>query len=214
MLAFLILQEHPVSKDEIIYNLWQEKDNKNSNDVFHSTLYNLRKTLKSYDDQHKYVVCVNRRYSLEENILFSTHELYNQSLDDLLNQSIMCPEYIDIIEKIIALYVGDLLYNYDFLWVQEPQKFIQLIYEKALLQLGNHYINQDEGTNVVMIIQKLINSNPYCDEAYCLLMKAYSHMNERHEIHTIYEKYVRMMKEELGCPPNGEVEEVYIQLMD
>ena len=212
LLIYMLNERRSVSKDEIIEAIWGEKDNKDPNNLFHVTLYKLRKSLKSVESNYEYIECSNRLYSIEDGLFRCIHEEFEDELIELLTGDEMTDEEAERVQRNISLYKNKYLYSYDYEWVHLKREYYHGIYERALLAAAGHYVGRSRFVQALGNLNILIKYNPYCEEAYMLMLSVYDIQGNKKQLVRTREAYLGLLTEDLGVEPSEKFKKFYSDL--
>lgn len=196
--AYLIQQNEPVHRDKIMEDLWPEHSLDKASTSLYTSVYQLRKELKShgFPESIKYV---DQRYSL-------TLQLNSDvmKIQQILSNTKITNEDV---KKVLHLYKSDYLVEEDYYWcVKEREQLRHMViqYLNRFIQINQ---TDDQSTNILKsAIEKLIEIDPW-EESYTMEFIQY-HIrqgNHREAIH-IYNQYKKMLWQQLGEKPQEELE--------
>lgn len=117
-------------------------------------------------------------------------------------------------ENNIELYGGDFLqgfyvkdsFEYEE-WCISERSRLQTLYSEALLQKVQHSVDQKDYKFVERYVPILLNSNPYDEQLYLNILKAYCGQGKIHSALTLYEDMKQLFQRELGVEVSKEIEE-------
>ncbi len=209
LLIYMLNENREVSKDEIIEAIWGDKENINPDNLFHVTLYKLRKTLKALDPKLEYILCKNRLYSIAPSLFYCVHELFDNEFKELIDKENLGKEDLTRIQTNIDYYKNKYLYSYDYPWADVKREYYHGIYEKALLKMSRHYMNHSDYIHALKYLNLLIKNNPYYEEAYMLILSIYEKQGNKKAVKNTYNMYSDILSKDLGVPPSEEFKKLY-----
>ncbi|MDD3269303.1 MAG: response regulator [Syntrophomonadaceae bacterium] len=199
LLAYLICNsDQAVYRDELIYALFGNEDDKKNANNLRVTLYRLRNALSAIGINNEQV-SIKEDYALTiqdricDFIDFCRFIKSNKSVDDA---------NIDYAERILALYQGDLLSDWDVLWVVENREWARIQFEETMLKVAFYYISKQQSRNAERVLLQLIENHPFADQGYELLLDIYMETGAIPKYSHYYRRYTRLMEEELDSMPD------------
>jgi|GEM_PF-1169859 len=214
LLIYMLSEDRAVSKDEIIEAIWGEKDNKNPDNLFHVTLYKLRKSLSSVDSSLEYIQCSNRLYSMKPGVFMCVHEEFGNVLETILSKDEPNASEIEIIQMNIDCYRNKYLHSYDYEWTRAKREYYHGLYEKALLVTARQYIENLDFMQASKNLNILTGINPYSEEAYLLMLDMHGRQGNRNECRKVFESYANQLSEDLGVESTDKFKNHYKKLMN
>lgn len=127
-----------VHKSKIIDTLWSEKEENYALKLLHTSIYYIRKSLKSIGID-KVIVFFNDMYKLNiENFYYDVAEFKKI----ISANSVIESKNIEILKTAVELYRGDYLEENDFIWTKGEQETIRNIYFNMLKRISEYYIEK------------------------------------------------------------------------
>lgn len=209
LLTLLLHRSQSLSKEEIIDNLWPDTKSKNIDNVFHATLYNLRKGLKKIDPEYEYITYEDGRYYIEKGVFFCTPSYYGSDLIIMADADKLGKQEIKTMSAILDYYNRGYLYNIDKEWAEKSRAYYESIFEKAAIRVSRYCLVKDKNLEAARILYKLVELNPYMDEAYYLLIKAKMAENQHQLAKRIYDNYVTVIKNEIDTGPLEKISKLF-----
>ncbi|MBY0121150.1 response regulator [Bacillus sp. S/N-304-OC-R1] len=190
--AYLIYCQKPVHKDNIMEELWPEQSLERKTAMLHTTVYYLRKELKSrgFPEGIKYE---DERYSLVIELDYDVKDL-----NSLLNKAADANQDID---KLLTCYKGDFLAEEDYPWSTGERENLK----RRVSQILKGYIDKvrPSGTvnrEVFIALEKLIEIEPWEEQYIIDLIELYISQGKGREALSIYEhnktELSKLLKEE------------------
>ena len=211
LLAFLVHQRNPVSKEVILEELWPDHEFEKSQGLFHTSLYYLRQILEKigYPDL---IIHQNRQYALAAK-LFTTDRIQFQELVAAgLNDETPAEKAYDFLERAITMYAGDYLQELDYVWLIPNREYLKNLYFEARLRLARYYLERKDYNRAISHLQLLAGIDSLSEEIHRLLMTAYAGLGNRSAVREQYNSLMIILKNELGLDPSPETQEVYRRL--
>ncbi len=100
----------------------------------------------------------------------------------------------------------------DALWVVAERERLGQVYNSALEELAQLYLNANQLENCLSISQMAITQNRYNELIYQLEMRAYASLGDRASVVRCYQACRAALKEGLGILPSQETETLYQDL--
>ncbi len=201
MFCFLWLNnEQPVYKHRLLEELWPEVAPDKGAALLHTTVYQLRKTLKEmgfeegiqYINDH-YVLTLPFKSDLEE-------------LKYLLEKT--APTTEDI-KRLLTIYEGDLFEQDEYNWCIYEQQNLRNTYLDCLQRYTNNNIARSQNGIIEKCLLKLVQMDAYNERFVVLLINYYGSIGNTKGLIEAYEHYSNTVREELGIMPSRQVIEIY-----
>jgi two-component SAPR family response regulator len=119
---------------------------------------------------------------------------------------------IEWYQKAVDLVQGPYLNEVDALWVISERERLRQIYDEALEELAQLYLNGNQLNHCLAICQLALNQNRYNELIYQFEMRAYAALGDRAAIARCYQACKTVLKEGLGILPSRETEILYQDL--
>ncbi len=119
---------------------------------------------------------------------------------------------IEWYQKAVDLVQGPFLSETDALWVVAERERLAQLYETALEELAQLYLNANQLDRCLSISQTALIQNRYNEEIYQLQMRAYAALGDRVAVARCYQACKAALKDGLGIPPSRETETLYRDL--
>lgn len=206
---FAFLWHHlgtPVHKAKIIHALWENIEVEKAYTLLHTTVYQLRKTLKSIG-MPQAITLVNDSYLLSGEINSDLHELEQI----LMKQN----THVDDVQRILDLYIGDYLEEEDYLWIIAKQQALQqevlMFFERFMDGIDE---NEAESLMIEKCLEKMLFLNAYNEDYMINLMKYYVETKNKKKIQMLYKSIKESVEGELGLSIPNELEHLYKQYVN
>ncbi len=194
LFAFLVHYKGKlVHKNKIIEALWPDIDPKKASMLLHTSIYSIRKMLKSLSIDG----CVIYRNS---SYLFDPERFYfdTDAVEEILALTDLNEENIHIAEKIFDLYNGDYFEGEDYVWAEvERERYIEG-YIRILYMVSEYYESKQLYAKAEKYLKLIIQENALLDEIHKRLMKLYMKMGDYNSLKEHYNKVQKIYREELG----------------
>jgi len=195
LFAYLIYNRGEIiNKWNLCETLWNYKDPSSAEHNLHNTIYRLKSTLKKYgiNDVIQYGA---KGYKLNLNDFYCDVFEFEKSIYNLnkMNNATI-KEY----EKIISLYKGNLFGEKDYFWILDWQEKLRNSFSDLIKTAYPYYIEQKNYNKAEEQLKKLIQINPFDEEAHELLQKVFYFMSDRLKLVNHYEQLKIILKRELN----------------
>ncbi|ALP36423.1 response regulator receiver protein [Paenibacillus sp. IHB B 3084] len=208
-LFLYLLQNHDqwVRKSALIELLWPEYEEDKAYSLLYTAAYYIRKTIAPY---HSFLEISNTNggYILHtQNVVLDTERW--ESL--LASAPPMNKESIHYYVKIMELYKGDYLQEYDFWWVESERQRLHKMWLTTSLKMAECYRGNSQPEEAVSIYEGICSRHPQAEDAYWGLMKTYADMNKKNLVNKWYDLLSSVLWEELHEKPNEQITNWFIE---
>ncbi len=194
LFAFLVHYKGKlVHKNKIIEALWPDIDPKKASMLLHTSIYSIRKMLKSMGIDG----CVIYRNSC---YLFDPEKFYfdTDAFEEILELTDINEENIHIAEKIFDLYKGDYFGGEDYVWAEVERERYFEGYIRILNMVSEYYESKQLYSEAEKYLKLIIQENALLDEIHKRLMKLYMKIGDYTSLKEHYNKVQKIYREELG----------------
>ncbi|HZQ11003.1 MAG TPA: BTAD domain-containing putative transcriptional regulator [Anaerolineae bacterium] len=196
-------------KEQIIEQLWPHASHGQGNDLFHSSVYRIRRALFP-----ECLVFRNGVYQLNpEAVVWSDAEEFESRLTAAA-QATESHEQIEQLEHAIELYHGDYLDEFYSDWCAPRREQLRSRYLNTLAQLGRSWIQLGNLKRGQEVYQELLQQEPLDEATYRELIRLYLAAGNRPAAMQLYEQCVARLRAELGVPPMPETIALYERLLE
>ena len=211
LLAFLVHQRNPVSKEVILEELWPDNEFEKSQGLFHTSLYYLRQILEKigYPDL---IIYQNKHYELATKLYTTDRIQFQELVAAGFNDETPSEKAADLLERAIALYAGDYLQELDYVWLLPNREYLRNLCFEARLRLARYYLERKDYNHAISHLQLLAGLDSLSEEIHRLLMTAYAGLGNRSAVREQYQALTLILKNELSLEPSEETQEVYNRL--
>jgi len=210
LLAYLIHRSEPVSAPQIFEDLWPRFDREKATANFHTTLYQLRVTLRQIGDVNL-VIYGGQHYFVKPGSFSTDRQRFEKLISANLNRKLF-PETVSLLEQGLKLYRGDYLMDLDYEWIIPAQEHLKRLYFESRMTLARYYLENNGFSQAIEHLRTIQDLNPLHEEIYCLLMTAYAGNGDRLSTRKIYEQLKTTFHEELGLEPSQSTTKLYSRL--
>ena len=212
LFAFLLYYRGTiVRKGAIIENLWPECEPKIADGNLHTSVYQLKKTLKE-NGVDIAVKFIGGGYVLEPGpkvehdvAAFEAFAAKGESADT---------NNIGEFEKMTVLYRDDYLRYADYLWCLAERTRLQKYFVDLAKQVARYYMGAGSCGKAEQVMLRSVEILPYDEDAYELLLKICSLQGDRPGMMKYYEAVQTALQCELGIEPRPSLKRLYESLMN
>src|SRR2546426_944168 len=214
LFALLLLdRQRAVSRDELVAQLWPETDPASALSNFHFTLHALRKALASAGaSEATSVVRTDTGYRLA--LPISIHvdlEVFRRSLrrGREAQEGGRSREAIQYLRAAVAVHRGEFLADLTAPWIDRQREETDHQLVAAAKELATLELEWKEPKAAVRPLEKLLELEPYDEEAHRLLMRAHHESGDQALAVRHYQALEAMLHRDLGAEPEPATRELY-----
>ncbi len=200
-------EERPVSKERIMDVLWEEGDEQRREALFHTTLSYLKRGF-SIIGISDLIQMDNKRYTMKRHCFHSDtqglkrlHEVWKKDMGEM--------DVEREFGELSRIYRGDYMEDLDGSWVIAGREYYQGIYLQCCELLVNRADKNQKYDFIIHVLEQALKLDPYSDKFNGMLLKNLCDMGKFQAAKQQYEKYNRLLKEELNIETGKQVQEVY-----
>jgi len=123
------------------------------------------------------------------------------------------PRRMFALTEAINSYGGPLLPEFSSEWVLERRRTLELRYLDLLAQNAQEAMMRDQPARALQTLRQALEIDPYRDDTNMHFLEALGRLGRRSEVVEHYQRYVRLLSDELGLDPPDEVRELYTRLI-
>lgn len=185
-----------VSKDRIVEDLWPDQGYENALVNLHTTVYRTRRTLDEsggrlsldFEDGRYRMRMADVRCDVEE-----FERAFEQGRTFQNEGATMAP-----LERAVRMYKGDYLEEMSYIWSIDLQESLRRRYVVCLKSLASLHLSGDSLAKAIPLLETAVAKDPYDEDAYDLLFKAYRLAKDVRSMLAFYEKTRGRLKDGLG----------------
>lgn len=164
LLALLIIhRDNGISKWRIIDVLWEESSIEKSQQNLHTMIFRLKKML-NHAGIRVGIHCRNSMYTIDLNGFYCDLVEFDRFLEQEVSRD---ESRIAVLEKMIALYKGDLFEGKDYLWCVHHRETYYRHFFNAVMEAAAYYIKNDQRDRLERLCHQV--SHLLIEEDYALL---------------------------------------------
>lgn len=206
---FLFLLHHAgitIRKSEIVELHWPDFEVERAFSQLYTTIYNIRRTLNEFN-KHLTIKSIQDGYTLIlKNVFVDIVEWEGK----IMNAPPIHIETIDDYEKIMNLYTGAYLGNYDYLWAESERYRLERLWAKVANKIGKCYEENNRLEEAVKWYVEICNLKPEDEQANFSLMKVYAKLEYGLLINYQYAQLEKAL-EEIGIEISPNIKEWYVK---
>ncbi len=123
------------------------------------------------------------------------------------------PRKLFALTEAINSYSGPFLDEFDSLWILERRRALEMGFLDIATEYAHEALLRDQPTRAVNTLRQALKIDPYRDDLNLSILEALGRLGRRGEIISHYQRYVRLLAEELGLDPPEEVREAYTRVI-
>lgn len=215
LFAFILQKENQyISKAEILEALWPELELEKANNHLHTSIYNLKKDLKSVSVSFQ-LELVNGFYCYDEHHFYTDlDELKNLIKTSVNPYNSFDAETVKETERAILLYEEDYLAENDYPWATSQSAFYRRQFEKYAFALARHYFMKRDYDSTKRVLNKLIEMDNLNENYHELLLNVFLFDDDYSSFFLHYEDLRTLLLTELGQLPNPSIQTLHQQYRD
>jgi len=209
LFAYLVHNRNRASirKEEIIDLLWADYDLQKSSALLHTTIYQIRQTIKHIDSSVQIQFIDGGFRLLLGNVLLDSEE-WERALQELAPVS---TANIDEHEQLLTLYTGDYLEDHHYLWAEKETERLKIAWLEHIKPIIDYYIQHENYAKALHCYQLVQEKLPYSEDGYLGLMELNARMGHYEEVKKQFSKYTILLHEDLGIGPEERISKWYVQ---
>ncbi len=223
LLAYLLFEKRPITKDNLIYLLWPNSDEIHGRKSLRNAISHLRKVFRPYARQciltenntirlvlnPEIFVDINKIEAISEGTNELRYPNDNNEIDRIVNE-------IQILQDSTSLYRDEFLTGFSFgespefeEWVTFVREHYHRLYENILNRLFYLEFSIGQNKSALETAKLWIDLNPFSDSACRSLMIAYNSIQAGEDSIRVYKEFKDRLASELGCNPEPKTEDLF-----
>ena len=196
-------QKKPLLNVVIMENLWPEAEPERASVNLHTTMYQLRKTLKQYGSENP-ILLVNNHYQLTMKMDSDYAQLL--ALIDRKHQDEQS------IQQLLNCYEDDFLVAEEYSWAIR----IRVRLKQSVVNVLESYAANTKRINPLLklnCLQRMVELEEYNEHYMFLLLQFLIEQNKKQACSQCYEAIREKLQDELNIPVPEKINEIYIEYM-
>ncbi len=218
LFASLLLERHRArARDELIETLWPESDAASGASNLTFTIHALRLALSSVGVRDAELLVQRPDGSLQlalpTNLQFDL-DLFQQSLRRAhdARRAARQEEAAQHLRAAVAIHRGELLLDLESAWIEERRRAVTRQLVGAARELAELELELGNPQAALRPLQRLLEREPYDEEAHRALMRAYHEAGETDVAVRHYQALAALLRRDLAAEPQPETTELYLRL--
>jgi DNA-binding SARP family transcriptional activator len=206
---FYIVDRERVERETLLENFWPHHPPGRQVSNLHTALYSLRRLLGKdtiVHDGSAYAINpeLNAVYDVDR---FSRTATVAEGLPP------GDPRRMFALTEAIHSYGGAFLPEFNSEWVIERRRFLELRYLDLLSYHAQEALVRDQASRAIQTLREALEIDPFRDDTNMHYLEALGRLGRRSEAVDHYQRYVRLLAEELGLDPPEEIRNLYTRLI-
>jgi DNA-binding SARP family transcriptional activator len=211
LLAFLLLNRgQPVARAHLAFCFWTDSTETQALSNLRNLWYKLRQVLP---ESHKFITADRTSLRWYKDGPYVLDAAKFEEYIDQANNAIFHAEQIDLLEKAVKTYGGELLPGYYDDWLLAERKRLAQRYSQSLANLVSLYEKYRQYQQAIRHARALIRHDPLHEPAYAQLMRLQALNEDRAAALHTYHTCVTLLEREMGVEPGPMVQEIYQRLL-
>jgi predicted ATPase/DNA-binding SARP family transcriptional activator len=213
LLAYLAFYRHKSHPREVLIEfLWPECEPDVGRNRLSTLLAYLRRLLEPPGTQAGTVVQADRAsVGLNPDVLTTDVAEFERLLQGV-SRTEDVPKRLDLLERAVLLYKGDLLPGSYEEWVGREQTRLRERHAEALQELALAWEQTGDIETALATIERAIRADPYREAAHRTLMRLQAALGRPAAVQESYQSLERLFREELGASPSTVTRELAARL--
>jgi DNA-binding SARP family transcriptional activator len=206
---FFLVDCGQVERDVLLESFWPHHPPGRQVANLHTAIYSLRRMFGKDVILHEGTAySVNLEIPLKYDV-----ERFERAADVAAGLPPGDPRRMFALTEAINSYGGTLLPEFSSNWVLERRRTLELRYLDLLAQHAQEAMMRDQPARALQTLRQALEIDPYRDDTNMHFLEALGRLGRRSEVVEHYQRYVRLLADELGLDPPDEVRELYTRLI-
>lgn len=198
LMAYLVHHRNTfVTKEKILEDIWPHANLEQVSAFLHTCIYSIRKKIASSGDNFK-LEFHNNGYRLEmRGGACDAAEFERVTSGDMIIRADAIGEF----EMIASLYSSAYMEEDGFIWAQGVQEKYKNEYIALMKRMSDYYLSLKKFQLSIQCLHNALRQNPYLDDVNERVLQVYANLGDRLSMKRHYERFTKLMQEELGTTP-------------
>ena len=206
---FYVVDHQQIDRDVLVENFWAHYPPGRQTANLHMAVYALRRALgKDVVHLEGTVYTINPEIVVEYDV--GRFERTAEVVDGLPRGD---PRRFFALTESINAYSGNYLPEFSSDWVIDRRRGLELRYLDLLASHAEEALVRDQPQRAVGTLRRALEIDPYRDDINRQFMEALGRLGRRSEVVAHYQRYVRLIADELGLDPSPQIREAYDRLI-
>ncbi len=208
LLCFLA-DRQPVERDVILETFWPHYSQGRQSSNLYTTVYSLRRILGKES-----IVQAGTAYSLNPdlNLDFDVAR-FERAAEVAEGLPPGDPRKLFALTAALNCYSGHLLPESGSEWVVERRRALEMRYLDLLASHADEAMVRDQPQRALATLRQALEIDPLRDDTNLRFLETLGRLGRRSEVVAHYQRYVRLLAEELGLDPPESVRQLYLRLI-
>lgn len=209
LMAYLVHNRNQfVPKEKIMEDLWPAANPEQATTFLHTCVYNIRKKMNSLGCKEMLEYRENGYRLMLRDLWCDTDEFERIACSGREIDSGNIGEF----EAIAKLYKGNYMEEDGFCWAHEAMEELKNAYIALMKRMADYYISMNKHQSAASCLRSALKRDPFRDDINESILKAYARMGDRQSMIRHYERFAKLLKEELGIEPMESTVQLYQRL--
>jgi LuxR family maltose regulon positive regulatory protein len=206
---FYLADRQPVERDVMLETFWPHYNPGRQISNLHTAIYTLRRLLGKEAIQQSGTV-----YSLDADLPLDYDVVrFERAAEVAQRLPPGDPRKLFALTAAINSYGGQFLPDYASEWVLERRRSLEMLYLDLLASHADEALVRDQPLRAVGTLRQALEIDPLRDDTNLRFIEALGRLGRRSEMVAHYQRYVRLLSEELGLDPPESVRQLYARLI-
>jgi DNA-binding SARP family transcriptional activator len=205
---FLTYRGEWLQREQIVDRLWPDLSMDAGIRDFKVALNALNRALEPTRPRRASPFFIVRRENL-----YAINPLAKIILDSEAFEELSASRHVEQLLDALKLYKGeylaDSLYNE---WTVSKRDHLRQLYLMSLERLARIYLDQQKWDESINLCETIIRVERTWESAYTIMMQAYAAKKNRAQVHTVFQRCVEALDEELGIEPDDATRAMFERL--
>lgn len=202
LFAYLLdIEGEAVSRNHLIEVLWRDEIPENAVAMLHNMIYNIRRELAG----HRLGVVLiheNRKYRLDIHRIACDFR-YIKDVAKMVEGKETAG--LRDVSHMFETYWGSYLEDIDSLWAEEKRAYYDEIFKRGCWLLAEAFTKEGEVETALRLYENILRLDPYSERAVGRMLSVYGEQRAWKKMKQCYQKFRKLLWEELGITPGEEV---------
>ncbi|MCQ4087996.1 response regulator [Saccharibacillus sp. JS10] len=209
LFAYLLHQkEQWIPRDELIELLWTDMPNDKAATHLHTSVYQIRKLLKTGKPEMT-LEYRQESYRLLRGNVVTDAEYVEQQFEQLIG---CAHEETEAVNWILSLWRGGYLAHHDYTWAESRAEKLERQRFRLTLEFAQVQKNKGSVDEAIRLLIALQEDEPYAEEVCRELMTTYEAAGNKRLARECYQAFEQRLDEELGTTPEIKTVQIYERL--
>jgi DNA-binding SARP family transcriptional activator len=214
LLAYLLLKRGKfVSRDELVNLLWGECDQRKAHDCLNTALWRLRRKFRQEQMPGTEYLVTNYLgevgFAVGEECWLDIVEFETKWRRTCESPHEILPKDVEDINRLIALYQGDLLEGFYEEWVVLQREQLRLMFINSLSRMMDYYHAHNNPRRSLDYGRRILESDPLREDIHRDIMRLYFDLGQRTMAIRQYRTCCKILEKELDIVPMKETQDLY-----